>query len=218
MKLSKVTLEILKNLATINPGIVIRPGNKLSTMNIMKSVFVSATVPDEFPIKFAIYDLNELLTSISAFNTPDIEFLESYMVIRGDNDEVEYSYSSETVVVSPGDKKIALPSEDKKFTLSKVNLDRIMKFASIHKLKDLKIDDSTITLLNRNGTGNKYKIKMEITSGDDSVPSFMSVEKLNFIPVDYAVSISNKKISRFTSMSSDYPIEYFCTLDVSDEK
>lgn len=218
MKLSKVTVEILKNLATINPGIIIEPGNQLSTMNIMKTVFVSAKVPDEFPVEFAIYDLNELLTSISAFDNPEIEFGDTFLTIRGEFDEVEYSYSSASVIVSPKGKKIILPSEDKKFMLTKTNLDRINKFSGIHKLKDIKIDCDAITVLNKNGTGNKYKMKLDITCAADTNPSFMSVEKLNFIPVDYAVDISNKKIARFVSASSDYPITYFCTLDIGDEK
>lgn len=218
MQLSKVTVEILKNMATINPGIVIRPGNQLATMNIMKSVFVSATVPDEFPVEFAIYDLNELLTSIQAFETPDIEFFDDHMVIRGNGDEVEYRFSQASVIVSPGEKKIVLPSSDKEFKLSKVHLDRINKFSSIHKLKELKIDCDCITLMNRNGSGNKYKIKVDINCDEGTVPSYMKVENLNFIPVDYDVAISNKKIARFTSASSDYPITYFATLEMGDDK
>ncbi len=218
MKLSKITIEILKNFATINPGIIIKPGNRLVTMNVVRSMFADATIPDEFPVEFAIYDLNELLTSISAFDNPEVEFYDDYMKISGESDEVEYRFSQPSVVVSPGDKKIQLPSEDRKFVLTKTHQDRLSKFSSIHKLKELRIDRNSITLLNRNGTGNKYKLKLDIECETGMPPSFLKIDNLNFIPVDYTVAISTSRIARFCSMNSDYPITYFVTLDANTEE
>lgn len=217
MQLSKVTIEILKNMATINPGIIIRPGNRLATMNVLKTVFVNATIPDTFPSEFAIYDLNELLTSISAFENPDIEFNDDHLLIRGEHDEVEYRYSQPNVIVCPGDKNIVLPSVDKSFTLTRVFLERINRFSSIHKLKELKIDCNSITLLNRNGSGNKYKLKLDIECSDKSPSSYFKVENLCFIPMDYKVQISNKRIAQFISNNSDYDISYFITMDLGDD-
>jgi hypothetical protein len=218
MKLAKVTLEILRNLASINQGIIIRPGSRLVTMNVMKSMFVNATIPDVFPKEFAIYDLNELLQSISAFNDPEIEFFDDKLTISEGSDEVEYRYSNPNVVISPGDRKITLTSEDKTFTLTKTHLDRIDKFASIHKLKEIKIDCKQICVLNRNNVGNRFSIQMDIRCTADMPDSFLKVENLKLIPVDYDVAISSKRIARFTSKSSDYPIEYYLTLEMGDDK
>ena len=59
MKLSNETLTVLKNFAGINQSILVRKGNKLRTMSVMKTVLAEATVNEEFEKEFAIYDLNQ---------------------------------------------------------------------------------------------------------------------------------------------------------------
>ena len=44
MKLSKETLSVLKNFATINGNILIKTGNRLSTISAQKNVMASTTV------------------------------------------------------------------------------------------------------------------------------------------------------------------------------
>ena len=74
MKLSKKTLAILKNFATINQSIVVKPGNKLETISNVKDVFAKVEVEETFENNFAIYDLNEFLGVVSLFEDPDFEF------------------------------------------------------------------------------------------------------------------------------------------------
>lgn len=65
MKLSSETLAILKNFATINPGIVFKEGNTLSTMSQQKNILADAIVNETFNYTFGIYDLNNFLSVIS---------------------------------------------------------------------------------------------------------------------------------------------------------
>ena len=65
MKLSNETVTVLKNFSTINQNLVIKAGNKLSTMSAMKNIVASADVKEDFPQDFAIYDLNEFLAALS---------------------------------------------------------------------------------------------------------------------------------------------------------
>jgi hypothetical protein len=126
MKLSKVTIDILKNLATINQGILFKSGKELRTMNVMKNIFAVAQIPDEIPNDFAIYDLNEFLSTYSLFDGCEVLFKDTMLVFENPGEQIDYHYSSPSVVVSPGDKKIRLPSEDKKFTLTKEVFDKIV--------------------------------------------------------------------------------------------
>ena len=48
MKLSNETLTVLKNFAGINQSILVRKGNKLRTMSVMKTVLAEAVVNEEF--------------------------------------------------------------------------------------------------------------------------------------------------------------------------
>ena len=59
MKISKETLDVLKNFSAINPNLVINEGNKLSTIAEAKNIMASTTVSETFPKEIGIYDLNE---------------------------------------------------------------------------------------------------------------------------------------------------------------
>jgi hypothetical protein len=217
MKFSKITIETLKNFATINQGILFKAGKELRTMNVMKNIFAVAQIPDEIPNDFAIYDLNEFLPAYSLLNDCDITFKDTMLVLEVPGNSIKYPYSSPSVVVSPGDKKIRLPSEDKKFVLTREVFDAIQKSSSVMKLKDIVIDCSGITILNRNATGNSHHISLNVECGSSDVsenPSLIKVENLKLLPLDYDVTICQKGLTRFTSRSEEFKIEYHIALEI----
>lgn len=216
MKLSKVTLDILKNFATINQGLLFKPGKSLRTMNVMKNTFAVAQIPDEIPNEFAIYDLNEFLAAYSLTDGCDIVFKDTMMSLVTSGEEMEYHYSSPSVVVSPGEKNITLPSSDKKFILTREVIDKIMKVSSVMKLRDIEIDCSGVRILNRSAVGNKHHIKLVVDcfNSDDTV-SALKVENLKLIPADYDVTICQKGLARFTSRSEEYRVEYHIALEAN---
>lgn len=185
-------------------------------MSVMKNSFAQATIPDDLPAEFAIYDLNEFLAAYSLSDECDIGFNESFLSFELGGEVTEYNYASPSVVVSPGDKEITMPSIDKTFTLTKEVFEKIMKVSSILKLRDLTIDCKGITILNRNTIGNKHKIKITIDCPGENTVSNIKVENLKLLPIDYSVSISNKGIARFTSLSEEYKVEYHIALEAID--
>ena len=74
MKLSKGTLDILKNFSNINPSITFKEGQELSTLSIQRNILSRAVVEEKFPKAFAIYDLGEFLSGLSLFDNPDFDF------------------------------------------------------------------------------------------------------------------------------------------------
>ena len=56
--LSRTTLDVLKNYATINSSIVFRKGNKLRTISNAENILSQFTSEEVFPTDFAIYDLS----------------------------------------------------------------------------------------------------------------------------------------------------------------
>ena len=48
MKLSEHTVEVLKNLTTINQNLVIKEGSTLTTMSAMKNIVIQADVEESF--------------------------------------------------------------------------------------------------------------------------------------------------------------------------
>ena len=61
MKISNDTKDVLKNFSTINSGIRVKTGNKLETISNMKNILAVATVAEDFPQDFSIYNLPEFL-------------------------------------------------------------------------------------------------------------------------------------------------------------
>ena len=74
MKLSDETVSVLKNYSTINQNLMIKSGQALTTMSAMKNIVAKSTVAENFERDIAIYDLNEFLSSMSLFTTPEMDF------------------------------------------------------------------------------------------------------------------------------------------------
>jgi hypothetical protein len=66
IKISKRTLDILKNFSTINSGILVNEGNVLTTLSSTKNILAEAHVDETFPRQFAIWDLNKFLGTVIA--------------------------------------------------------------------------------------------------------------------------------------------------------
>ena len=114
MKLSKSTIDILKNFKEINQSILFKQGNKLRTISVMKNILAEASIGEEFPKDFGIYDLNVFLNILSTLHSdPDLDFdKDEYLIIREGKKRNKFFFADPNVIVSPPDKSIELPSED----------------------------------------------------------------------------------------------------------
>ena len=74
MKISNDTRDVLKNFSTINSGIRVKEGNRLETISNMKNILAVATVSEEFPKNFSIYNLPEFLGATSLMEDPEFNF------------------------------------------------------------------------------------------------------------------------------------------------
>jgi hypothetical protein len=69
------TLEVLKNFAALNPGLVVEGGNIIRTvLERTKTVQARVTVPQSFPVPFALYDIRRFLAAVSVFTAPKVIF------------------------------------------------------------------------------------------------------------------------------------------------
>ena len=215
MKLSNETLTVLKNFAGINQSILVRRGNKLRTMSVMKTVLAEATVNEEFEKEFAIYDLNQFLNGISLHEDPELDFQEDkYVVIREGKRRVKYFFADPQVIVSPPEKEISLPSQDVCFQLEHSQYDKIKKAAAVYQLEDLSVigEAGVIRLVvrdKRNATSNEYSIIVGET--DKEFTFNFKVENLKIIPASYDVVLSSKLLSKFTN--ERYNLNYYIPME-----
>ena len=70
MKLSDKTLTLLKNFSTINQSILFKKGNSLRTISVMKNILAEATIEEDIPKDFGVYDLNQFLNALSLHQSP----------------------------------------------------------------------------------------------------------------------------------------------------
>tara|TARA_R100001377_G_C3175365_1_gene104620 strand:- start:296 stop:961 length:666 start_codon:yes stop_codon:yes gene_type:complete len=212
MKLSNETKEVLKNFSTINQNLVIKQGSKISTMSAMKNIVANATVTEDFPREFAIYDLNEFLAVISLFTKPELDFKDDFVIITGEGskDKVTYWYSDPSVVTTP-QKDISMPSNEVSYTLSSNTLSDIQRAASVIGAPDMVLENGNLKVTDKkNGTANDYQTEVFDSNGSD-YKFWFKVENLKIIPGTYDVEMSEKKISRFKNSKLD--LEYFIALE-----
>ena len=215
MKLSDSTLTLLKNFSNINQSILFKKGKSLRTISVMKNILAEATINEELPKDFGIYDLNQFLNGLSLHNNPDLDFTnDNYVVIREGRSRSKYFFADPNVIICPPEKSIDLPSEDVSFELKTEQLDKLLKAAGIYQLPDLSAigEDGVVKLVVRdkkNETSNDFAVVVGETEGK-FVFNF-KVENIKLIPGSYDVVVSQKLLSKFTCREHD--LTYYIALE-----
>jgi hypothetical protein len=215
MKLSDSTLTLLKNFSNINQSLLFKEGNSLRTISVMKNILAEATIDEEFPKDFGIYDLNQFLNGMSLHRSPDLDFdNDNYVVVREDKSRSKYFFADPNVIISPPEKTLTLPSEDVCFILTTQDLDRLLKAAAVYQVPDLSAvgENGVVKLVVRdkkNETSNTHEI---VVGETDEVFEFnFKVENIKVIPGSYEVVVSKSGLSRFKS--KDRNLTYYIALE-----
>lgn len=214
MYLSQETITLLKNFSTINQSILIKEGNKLRTMSAMKNILAETQIEEAFDRDVAIYDLNQFLNCLSLIPGAEIHLESNSIVIEDDTNSVDYRYSDPSVITTPPEKELKLPSEDVCVVLTEEHLETVKKASAVLQIPDVSFvgDGQTIHLAVRdkkNSGSNSYSIEVGET---ESVFQFnLKVENLKLLSGDYDVIISQKNLARFQSHSR--PLVYYIALE-----
>ena len=217
MKLSETTINLLKNFKEINQSILFKTGNKLRTISVMKNILAEATIQEDIPKDFGIYDLSQFINGIELHkpSIPEFDFSnDNHVVIKEGKMRSDYFFADPNVIITPPEKAIELPSEDVTFDLSTQQLDKLLKAAGIYQLPDLSVvgENGVVKLLVRdkkNDTSNRFSITVGET---ESVFNFnFKVENIKILPGTYHVVVSQKLLSRFTS--KNYDLIYYIALE-----
>ena len=215
MKLSDSTLSLLKNFSTINQSILFKKGNKLRTISVMKNILAEATVAEEFPKDFGVYELGQFLNGMGLHQSPELDFKhDSYVVIKEGRSRSKYFFADPSTIVIPPDKPLVLPSEDVTFEITTDQLEKLLKAAAIYQLPDLAVvgDSNGVKIVVRdkkNETSNDFSITVGETS--DIFSFNFKVENIKILPGTYEVVVSQKLLSRFTSKNHD--LTYYIALE-----
>ena len=215
MKLSDKTLVILKNFAGINNSILVKRGDNLRTISLAKNILAEASINEEFPRDFAIYDLNQFLNGLGLHQDPELDFREdSFLSIREGKRRVKYFFADPQVITAPPEKTLTLPTQDVCFQLESVTLEKLLKAAAVYQLPDLSaISEAGVVKLvvrdKKNDTSNEFAIVVGETDKEFSFN--FKVENIKIIPGAYDVVISSKLLAQFTNINHN--LRYFIALE-----
>jgi hypothetical protein len=210
----------LKNFSAINQGIQFKKGTKLTTVSAGKTVLAQATLKDEFPQDFCVYDLNQFLSVHSLHKDSELSFDDSNVIFKSGRSSTKYRKTAKEMIVIPPEKEISLPSVDVSFTLTEEDYANIMKVASVLSSPHIAVesngeavqlaafdalDDSahTNSIQVGQGDGKKYKIVFK-------------TENIKLIPGSYSIEISFKGIGHFKNNKDD--IQYWIAFEAKETK
>ncbi|OUU18150.1 MAG: hypothetical protein CBB97_21355 [Candidatus Endolissoclinum sp. TMED37] len=215
MKISKETIDVLKNYASINTNILVREGNVLSTISTGKNIFSRSVVKENFDREFAIYDLNSLLALLTLMEDTDVEFGDESITISKEKSQFEYYYADPNIIVSAPDKTIEV-DDFYTFTLSEGDVNMIMKAASVVSAPILSVvgKDGKVTLsVGDPSTPRSNTFRQVIGETIKDFDCRLAVENFKVIPGEYSVTLSQKKFMHLKNKKND--LEYWLALEPS---
>jgi gp45 sliding clamp, C terminal len=220
MKLSDNTLNVLKNFSTINSGIVVKPGNTLRTISSNKAILAEATVEENFPNEFGIYDLPKVLQVIDK-NSPEVEFEKEFLVFKSIG-KIRIRYTASTLILTPPNKNINIPAYDVEFNLSAEVLNWIFGMAAVLKCPNIVVkSDGKGKAVNIWAMDVKGEIVDDATvkvdgTSDIAFQAVIKVENLKILPGSYKVEVSSVGVSKFTNTAKN--ITYWIAIEQASSK
>ena len=207
MKLSDKTIQILKNFATINQSILVRPGNVLKTITPLKTILAQATVTENFEQEFAIYELPRFLGTISLFSDPEFTFQEKYVTISSGKQRVNYTYADASMIMTPPSKEISFPDTEVEFTITADQLSTISKAGAVLQMPEIAVvgEDGLISIRAIDSKNSRADVfSLDVGECDKDFKVIFRPENLKLITSDYKVSITTAGICRFESDNLTY--------------
>ena len=229
IKLSKQTIDLLRNFSGINKSILIEPGKFVETMSVNKNIIAASDIREGIPEQMAIYDLPLFLGALSLFKSPTLFFPDNKKVVIYDEDtkgKTTFYYSDPEIIGKVPEFNPNLPETELFFDLPQMDLEQLMQASKVYGVEDLCIygyegEYSICVKDKKNDTSNVFSLPLKKPTFSD--PGNMTVERLTFcycfkvenlklLPGSYHVTLSRRNIANFTSLSNS-SLNYFIALE-----
>lgn len=217
MKFSPETLEILDNFASINPSILFRVGNHLTTKSPVQNMAAVSKVAESFEREFAIYDLKKFLAVISLYRDAEFKFDDHQVVITSGKTKIKYTYADPEAIVKGTDPN-AIPDLGKsyvEFTFTPEMFNAVTKASAVLSTSEISVkgDGSTISIKafnKKDPTSDTYSV--DIGETDKSFDIIFQKDSLKILPLTYNVTIHKTPKVSVAKFASD-TVTYFISLD-----
>lgn len=207
MQFSEQTLTILKSFSAINKSILMQPGNELKTITPEKTLVAKATIPDQIPGSACVYDLSRFLSILSLHTNPDVEFGDKYFVITEGKRRTKYAFADVSMIHTPPDKEITIPSADVQVDVSWEDLQSVVKAAGVLQFTEVAFvgqEGKVFLKAVDTSSANADDYGIEIGETADEFSIVIKTDNLKLLPQNYQVTLCAKGISEFKGDSATY--------------
>ena len=207
MKFSNETLTVLKSFTQINKSILMKGGNVLKTITPEKTLIAIADIPDEIPSDACVYDLSRFLSILSLYNDPDVEFFDKYFIISEGKRRTKYVYADLSMIHTPPEKDITIPSADVQVSVTNGDLSSVLKAAGVLQFSEIAfVGEGGKCCLKAidSANDNADDFGVEIGETDDTFKIIIKTDNLKLMPLDYEVTLCSKGISEFKGEGVTY--------------
>ena len=212
MELSERTTKILKNFSTINQSIVFNTGNVIRTISPLKTIMAQATVNENFPFEFGIYDLNQFLGVVSLFKTPEFDFNEKYVTIQSNSASSNYFFTDKSMIETPPAKTLDMATRLVGFSMTSEEIKSLLQAASVLSLPEIVITgdgkEIKITASNVKNSSN-HNFTRVVGETFASFKFIIKVDNLKMLPHGYDVALTNTPANMVEFSSQDDNIKYW---------
>jgi hypothetical protein len=219
MRLSPLTLKLLKSFIPINPAIRIKPGPVLACKS--SGILATAKTDQEFPTDFALPDIQKLLGILSLLENPEIEFKETCLVVSDGTQNVRLVYAAPGLIVSPLEDEISFTSDIVEFEIDENTLSRVRQAQAVLRTKNFTIKANGKGVFFGAGSfsnpfGDTYATCVGKTKANFTLA--IPAENLKILPGRYKVGIGSKKGTILTKWDGDIATYYVAPTDEEDKE
>lgn len=216
MKICSETFALLKNFASINSNVVIKPGSVLTTMAPSRSIVAQGQVAETFANEIGIWDLNKFLATASLFKDPDFDFREKFVRISGTNGSTIDFFYADVSLLTKTPNKFNMPEAEVSFQLDTKILSEIQKASAVLEVPDLSVEGRTEGIFlkthdKRDPTCNVYSLRVGDNPANLDFVANFKIENLKLLPGMYNVKISSKNVSEFHNTAND--VKFWISLE-----
>ena len=217
VSISNDTLSVLRNFSSINPNVVLKPGQEVKTISEAKNILAVAEIAEDFPTEMGIYDLNEFLSVVNLVNDPKLNFGDNHVDIVGGNSKVKYFFSDSSILTTP-QKDITMPDCGVEVSFTDDTLSQIRKAASAlgHSEMSITATDDGVNIKvfdSKDSSANIYNIQLANDAGytEGQFEFVIDINNLKLLDGDYEVKISSKLISEWKNTTQ--AVRYYIALE-----
>lgn len=215
MKISESTLSVLNNFKNLNDSMLFYPGNEIKSLSADRSVYMTATITDEIPQKFAVFSVRELLQVLTVVRDADIEFNDDHMFISNGHNSVVFRYANQAIVDDVYQKKIALGTPAFEVALPVEEIKNMFKMAGYLGIYDVNVEsgDSGKLVLHDRKASHNHSYTINLNAPIESNPVSFNVSVLSMLDIGYKLAyFPEKNMVRFSGI--EVPVNYHISCHV----